>query len=83
VTDTSGVDNLGGWLTTIVARMCLDMLPGVGRSSSSPRSPTRSGFASSAWRDTARWALPLLAGGAALHATVLFRGPGAELAPLL
>jgi RNA polymerase sigma factor (sigma-70 family) len=24
--DTSGVDNLGGWLTTIVARVCLDML---------------------------------------------------------
>ena len=25
-TDTSGVDNLGGWLTTVVARVCLDML---------------------------------------------------------
>ena len=24
--DTSGVDNLGGWLTTIVARVCLNML---------------------------------------------------------
>jgi RNA polymerase sigma-70 factor (ECF subfamily) len=24
--DTSGVDNLGGWLTTVVARICLDML---------------------------------------------------------
>src|SRR5215204_6035 len=24
--DTSGVQNLGGWLTTIVARVCLDML---------------------------------------------------------
>ena len=24
--DTSGVDNLGGWLTPIVARVCLDML---------------------------------------------------------
>jgi RNA polymerase sigma-70 factor (ECF subfamily) len=24
--DTSGVDNLGGWLTTIVARICLNML---------------------------------------------------------
>ena len=23
--DTSGVDNLGGWLTTVVARVCLDM----------------------------------------------------------
>ena len=25
-TDVSGVDNLGGWLTTVVARVCLDML---------------------------------------------------------
>src|SRR5436189_69082 len=24
--DTSGVDNLGGWVTTVVARVCLDML---------------------------------------------------------
>jgi RNA polymerase sigma-70 factor, ECF subfamily len=24
--DTSGVGNLGGWLTTVVARVCLDML---------------------------------------------------------
>lgn len=24
--DTRGVDNLGGWLTTVVARVCLDML---------------------------------------------------------
>src|SRR5688500_16184513 len=24
--DTSGVDNLRGWLTTVVARVCLDML---------------------------------------------------------
>jgi RNA polymerase sigma factor (sigma-70 family) len=24
--DTSGVDNLGGWLTTVVARLCLDLL---------------------------------------------------------
>jgi RNA polymerase sigma-70 factor, ECF subfamily len=24
--DTGGVDNLGGWLTTVVARICLDML---------------------------------------------------------
>src|ERR687889_985826 len=23
---TSGVDNLGGWLTTVVGRVCLDML---------------------------------------------------------
>ena len=25
-TDTTGVDNLAGWLTTVVARICLDML---------------------------------------------------------
>jgi DNA-directed RNA polymerase specialized sigma24 family protein len=25
-TDTSSVDNLGGWLTTVVARICLDLL---------------------------------------------------------
>jgi RNA polymerase sigma-70 factor, ECF subfamily len=24
--DTSGVENLDGWLTTVVARVCLDML---------------------------------------------------------
>src|SRR5205085_10319845 len=24
--DTSGVANLGGWLTTVIARICLDML---------------------------------------------------------
>ena len=24
--DTGAVDNLGGWLTTVVARVCLDML---------------------------------------------------------
>src|SRR5262245_35247782 len=24
--DTGGVENLGGWLTTVVARVCLDML---------------------------------------------------------
>src|SRR5713101_2040042 len=24
--DTRGVENLGGWLTTVVARVCLDML---------------------------------------------------------
>src|SRR5262245_33808354 len=26
--DTDGVRNLGGWLTTVVARVCLDMLRG-------------------------------------------------------
>ena len=24
--DATGIDNLGGWLTTVVARVCLDML---------------------------------------------------------
>ena len=24
--DTSAVENLGGWLTTVIARVCLDML---------------------------------------------------------
>jgi len=24
--DTTGIDNLGGWLTTVVSRVCLDML---------------------------------------------------------
>src|SRR3989449_9497008 len=24
--DTSGIENLGGWLTTVVARVCLDMV---------------------------------------------------------
>jgi RNA polymerase sigma-70 factor, ECF subfamily len=24
--DTSGVENLGGWLTTVIARVCLNML---------------------------------------------------------
>src|SRR4029453_13868092 len=24
--DTAGIDNLGGWLTTVVARVCLDIL---------------------------------------------------------
>src|SRR6266568_7888186 len=27
-TDTSAVENLGGWLTTVTARVCLDMLRG-------------------------------------------------------
>ena len=25
-TDVSGVDNFGGWLTTVISRVCLDML---------------------------------------------------------
>ena len=24
--DTNGIENLGGWLTTVVGRVCLDML---------------------------------------------------------
>ena len=49
-TDADAVDNLGGWLTTVVARVCLDMLraraseEGLGRrprSSRRPRPPPR------------------------------------------
>src|SRR5712691_5139057 len=36
--DTSGVANLGGWLTTVVARVCLDMLRS--RKSRRPRATT-------------------------------------------
>jgi RNA polymerase sigma-70 factor (ECF subfamily) len=25
--DAGAIENLGGWLTTVVARVCLDMLP--------------------------------------------------------
>ncbi len=37
--DTSDVENLGGWLTTVVARVCLDML----RSRKSRREESLSG----------------------------------------
>jgi RNA polymerase sigma factor (sigma-70 family) len=35
-TDTGGVDNLGGWLTTVVARVCLDMLRSRGQRREEP-----------------------------------------------
>jgi sigma-70-like protein len=42
--DAAGIANLGGWLTTVVARVCLDLLrparPGA-RSPSTPTCPTR------------------------------------------
>src|SRR6202011_5502422 len=40
--DTSGIENLGGWLTTVVARVCLDML----RSRRSRREESLSEFVS-------------------------------------
>lgn len=57
--DTSEVENLGGWLTTVVGRVCLDML----RSRSSRREdpleepygcPTRSSAARRAWTRNTR-----------------------------
>ena len=36
--DSDGIDNLGGWLTTVVSRVCLDML----RSRVAPRRATGS-----------------------------------------
>jgi RNA polymerase sigma-70 factor (ECF subfamily) len=41
-TDTSAVENLGGWLTTVVARVCLDMLRSRGSRREGPL-PTDSG----------------------------------------
>ena len=38
--DTSNVENLGGWLTTVVARVCLDML----RSRKSRREESLGGY---------------------------------------
>jgi RNA polymerase sigma factor (sigma-70 family) len=43
--DTGDVDNLGGWLTTVVARVCLDMLRSRGSRREEPWTsacPTRS-----------------------------------------
>ncbi len=45
--DTSGIENLGGWLTTVVARVCLDML----RSRHSRREESLEVFGSIAARD--------------------------------
>ena len=44
-TDADGIENLGGWLTTVVARVCLDMLRArsrAARSRSTSTCPTRS-----------------------------------------
>src|SRR5579872_1509999 len=38
--DTRGVKNLGGWLTTVVARVCLDMLRARSALREDPVSPT-------------------------------------------
>jgi RNA polymerase sigma-70 factor (ECF subfamily) len=35
-TDTSGVENMGGWLTTVVSRVCLDMLQARRRRTGTP-----------------------------------------------
>ena len=43
--DTSGVENLGGWLTTVVGRVCLNMLRS--RTTRPTCSPTATGSAGS------------------------------------
>ena len=52
--DTSGVDNLGGWLTTVVARVCLDML----RSRASRREEPLETDAPGRWRAAGRGTTP-------------------------
>src|SRR4028118_405209 len=47
--DTGDVENLGGWLTTVVGRVCLDML----RSRRSSRGGSRRGRAAAGWAWTA------------------------------
>jgi RNA polymerase sigma-70 factor (ECF subfamily) len=37
--DGAGIDNLGGWLTTVVARVCLNMLQAQSRKISAPDTP--------------------------------------------
>ena len=39
-TDTSDVDNLRAWLTTVVGRVCLNMLRSAGRAVKRPWKPT-------------------------------------------
>src|ERR687898_156689 len=46
--DATGIDNLGGWLTTVVARVCLDML----RTRRSRSRPVRAGAAPSMKRSS-------------------------------
>src|SRR5215208_3189497 len=41
--DASGVENMGGWLTTIVARVCLNMLRSRRTRREEPRAPARPG----------------------------------------
>src|SRR5271165_1941453 len=64
--DTSGIENLEGWLTTVVARVCLDMLRSRGSPAAraavcrdGPPSPTLTSTASEqssmrSWRPRAR-----------------------------
>ena len=41
--DAEGIDNLGGWLTTVVARVCLDMLRARQSRREEPFQPGRAG----------------------------------------
>ena len=50
-TDESSVENLGAWLTTVVSRVCLDMLRAGGRAA---RSSSARGCRSRSSRSTAR-----------------------------
>ena len=52
--DTSGVENLGGWLTTVVARVCLDML----RSRKSRREESLGAHRARADREPRGWDRP-------------------------
>src|SRR6266487_596446 len=45
--DTGQVENLGGWLTTVVARVCLDMLRSRKARPEEPLGPTERGAGSS------------------------------------
>ena len=41
--EKSGVENLGGWLTTVVSRVCFDMLPRAAQGARSPWASPRAG----------------------------------------
>jgi DNA-directed RNA polymerase specialized sigma24 family protein len=55
--DAGEIDNLGGWLTTVVARVCLDMLRSCKARREEPWAsvfPTRSRVARVVWTPSAR-----------------------------
>ena len=84
-TDTEEIENLAGWLTTVVARVCLDMLrarrPG-GRSRSTPTCPTRSSARGGRPRPGAGGAARRLGGpGAARRARVAEPGRAGRVRP--